>query len=92
MKTKVLLLLLALSTSTCLLAQDGNKHPDGQRPPPRNGDTDNQNGEARPGQMEPTTNAQMEQVKAILSKYDANALTPNRRHSSSPWPTNRRNC
>jgi hypothetical protein len=38
MKTKVLLLTLALGASTCLLtAQDGNPRPDGQRPPGRQG-------------------------------------------------------
>ncbi len=38
MKTKILLLTLALGASTCLLtAQDGNKGPDGQRPPGRPG-------------------------------------------------------
>ena len=38
MKTKVILLALALGASTCLLtAQDNNQRPDGQRPPPREG-------------------------------------------------------
>ena len=38
MKTKIILLALALSASTCLLtAQDNNPPPDGQRPPPRDG-------------------------------------------------------
>ena len=38
MKTKVLLLTLALGASTCLLtAQDGNPPPDGPRPPRREG-------------------------------------------------------
>ena len=38
MKTKVIILALALGASTCLLtAQDGNQRPDGQRPPGREG-------------------------------------------------------
>ena len=38
MKTKVLLLTLALGASTCLVtAQDGNPPPDGPRPPRREG-------------------------------------------------------
>jgi Spy/CpxP family protein refolding chaperone len=38
MKEYVILLALALGTSTCLLtAQDGNQPPDGQRPPGREG-------------------------------------------------------
>lgn len=39
MKTNVILLALALGASTCLLtAQDSNQHPEGQRPPGREGD------------------------------------------------------
>lgn len=50
-KTKVILLALALGTSTCLLtAQDGNQAPDGQRPPPREGGA---GGPGGPGQGGP---------------------------------------
>jgi Spy/CpxP family protein refolding chaperone len=46
MKTKILLLALALSASTCLLtAQDSNQRPDGQRPPGR------QRGPGAPGEF-----------------------------------------
>jgi Spy/CpxP family protein refolding chaperone len=38
MKTKAIILTLALGAATCLLtAQDGNQRPDGQRPPGREG-------------------------------------------------------
>jgi Raf kinase inhibitor-like YbhB/YbcL family protein len=63
---------LALGTSTCLIAQDGNPPRDGQRPPPRQG------GGERDGDAPATkalTHAQKAQVKIILSKYHANALT-----------------
>ena len=74
MKTKVVILALALSASTCLLtAQDGNPPRDGQRPPPREGGRER--GGDRPGPAETLTDAQKAQVKAILSKFDANALT-----------------
>ncbi len=72
MKTKVILLTLALGASTCLLtAQDGNPPPDGQRPPAREGGP----GGEQPAETQPLTDAQKDQVKAILSKYDANTLT-----------------
>ena len=76
MKTKIILLTLALGTSTCLLtAQDSNTPPDGQRPPPREDGVDNQRGGNGPGESEPLTDAQKSQVKTILAKYDVNTLT-----------------
>jgi phosphatidylethanolamine-binding protein (PEBP) family uncharacterized protein len=68
MKAKIILFAVALTASNCLvLAQGGNQPRDEQRPPPRDG--------GRPGEVEPLTDAQKEQVKGILSKYDAPALT-----------------
>jgi len=68
MRTKVILLALALSASTCLLkAQDGN--------PPRIAGRGNERRGERPRDNETLTDAQQAQVKAILSKFDANALT-----------------
>ena len=67
MKTKIIILTLALGASTCLLtAQDGNTPPEGQRPPPREGGVGNQRGGNSPGESEPLTDAQKNQVKAIL--------------------------
>ena len=74
MKTKVIILALALGASTCpLTAQDANPPDEGQRPPPREGGVE-RDGD-RPENSETLTDAQKEQVKAILSKYDANTLT-----------------
>ena len=74
MKTKVIFLALALSASTCLLtAQDGNPPGDDRRPPPREGGLER--GGDRPGPAETLTDAQQAQAKAILSKFDAKALT-----------------
>ena len=74
MKTKVIFLALALSASPCLLtAQDGNPSGDGRRPPPREDGLDR--GGDRPGPAETLTDAQKAQAKAILSKFDAKALT-----------------
>ena len=76
MKTKVTILTLALGASTCLLtAQNGNLPPEGQPPSSREGSPANQRDGDRPGETEPLTAAQKEQVKAILSHYDANTLT-----------------
>ncbi len=76
MKTKVILLTLALGASPCLLiAQDGNPPRDGQRPPPREGGPGDERDEDRPEKTETLTDAQKAQVKVILSKYDANVLT-----------------
>ena len=76
MKAKVIILALALGTSTCLLtAQTGNPSRDGQRPPPREGGPGNERGGNEPTQTETLTEAQKSQVKAILSKYVANTLT-----------------
>ena len=74
MKAKVLILALALSASNGLLwAQDENPTGQERRPPPREGGPDRRgNG---PGQAEALTDAQKAQVKAILSKFDPNALT-----------------
>jgi len=69
MKTKVILLTLALGTSTCLLiAQDGS-------PPTREGGPANERDRDEVGETETLTAAQKEQVKVILSKYDADTLT-----------------
>ena len=74
MKTTVIILTLALGASTCLLtAQDRNEPPDGQRPPPGEGGVER--GGDRSSQTENLTDAQKAQVKGLLSKYDANALT-----------------
>jgi phosphatidylethanolamine-binding protein (PEBP) family uncharacterized protein/Spy/CpxP family protein refolding chaperone len=79
MNTKTIILTLALGASTCLLpAQDGNAPRGEQRPPQREGGSGgpgNQRGGDGPGESETLTNAQKEQVKAILSRFDANALT-----------------
>ena len=76
MKTKVILLTLALGASTCILtAQDGNPPPDGQRPPAREGGFGNERNGGPPVETQTLTDAQKDQVKAILSKYDANTLT-----------------
>jgi phosphatidylethanolamine-binding protein (PEBP) family uncharacterized protein/Spy/CpxP family protein refolding chaperone len=74
MKAKVIILTLALGVSTCLLrAQDGNPPRGEQRPPPREGGVERDGN--RPENSGTLTDAQKEQVKAILSKYDANTLT-----------------
>ena len=74
MKTKIIFLALALSASACLLpAQDGNPPRDGERPPPR--ERGRERGGERPGPAETLTDAQKAEAKAILSKFDANALT-----------------
>ena len=74
MKTKIIILTLALGASTFLLtAQDANPPGDGQRPPPRAGGVE-RDGEGQ-GQTESLTDAQKAQVKGILSKYSANTLT-----------------
>jgi len=76
MKTKIILLTLALGASTCLLtAQDGNQPPEGQRPPSREGNMGDQQRDNRSQNNQTLTDAQKTQIKAILSKYDANALT-----------------
>ena len=76
MKTKIMLLVLALGASTCLLtAQDGNPPGDGQHPSPRGGGHGNAGGGNKPGKTELLTNTQKALVKVILSKYDANTLT-----------------
>ncbi len=76
MKTKILLLTLALGSTTCLLtAQNANTPPDGQHPPPREDGVGNQRGGNGPGESEPLTDSQKSQVKAILAKYDASTLT-----------------
>lgn len=78
MKTTILLLALALGASTRLItAQNQNPPSSGgnQRPPPRDGGAGNDRGGNGPGQTETLTDAQKAQVKAILSKFDPNALT-----------------
>ncbi|MCX6868373.1 MAG: hypothetical protein NTV46_19645 [Verrucomicrobia bacterium] len=79
MKTKYIISALALGASTCILtAQGGNPPRDGQGPPPR-ADGSNETGNARGGDRqrpaETITEKQKEQVKTILSKYQANTLT-----------------
>ena len=74
MKTKRIFLALALSASTCLLtAQNGNQPGDDRRPPPRDSGSERTGG--RSGPAETLTDAQKAQVKSILSKFDATALT-----------------
>lgn len=68
MKTKVLILTLALGGSNGpLLAQEGNP-PNADQPPPLRDS-------GRPGESEPLTDAQKQQAKTILSRYDAANLT-----------------
>jgi Raf kinase inhibitor-like YbhB/YbcL family protein len=74
MKTKSILLALALSAAACqLLAQVGGSPGDGQRSPPRGSGPDRTRNEPEPA--ETLTDAQKAQVKAILSKFDPKALT-----------------
>ena len=75
MKTKMILLTLALGASTCLVtAQNGNPSRDVQRSPMNERLNRGQGGPAMPDPMQPLTVAQKQQVGAILSKYKANAL------------------
>lgn len=66
MKTKLILLTLALGASTCLLtAQDGNPPPDGPRPPGRQGGPGGPGGDRRgPGGQRP--------VMPIIAALDLN--------------------
>ncbi len=74
MKANILLLALALSaTPPMLMAQDTNPPREAQRPPPREGGRER--GGDRLAPAETLTDAQKAQAKAILSKFDANALT-----------------
>jgi len=57
---------LALVAALQTFAQQQEDQPPGDRPPPRE--------DAR-GRTESLTDAQVQQIKAILAKYDANALT-----------------
>lgn len=76
MTTRIIILALAAGASTCLLtAQDGNSPREGQRPPARERGPGDERGGDKPGQAETLTDAQKAQVKAILSKFDPNALT-----------------
>jgi len=75
MKTKIILLTLALGASTCLLTAQDENQPQGQPPPPREDGVGNQRGGNGPGESEPLTDAQKSQVKAILARYDASTLT-----------------
>lgn len=76
MKTTSLLLTLTLGTSMCLLtAQDATPRPEGPRPPRREGGTGGDRPGGAPRDTEPLTDAQKAQVKAILAKYDAKAIT-----------------
>ncbi len=74
MKTHLIILTFALAASSGLLTaqEDRNGSPEGQ-PPPREGGSRDRGG--RPGDTQALTDAQTEQVKAILSKYSANTLT-----------------
>ncbi|HTI70868.1 MAG TPA: EF-hand domain-containing protein [Candidatus Limnocylindria bacterium] len=52
MKSKVLILTLALGASACFLtAQDGNPRPEGDRPPHREGGSGGERGPGGPGKM-----------------------------------------
>ena len=74
MNANILLMALVLSaTPSMLTAQDANPPGDGRRRPPREGGRER--GGDRPGPAETLTDAQKAQAKAILSKFDANALT-----------------
>ena len=77
MKTKSIISALALGASTCILsAQVGNPPSDGQGPPPREqGESGNARGVDRQRSGDVLTDAQKEQVKTILSKYNSNTLT-----------------
>lgn len=79
MKTKLVFLTLAVSASTFLLAaQDRNSSRDEQRPAPRQDGPASSGSDPRGDRTGPAdilTEAQKAQVKAILSKYDANSLT-----------------
>jgi len=79
MKTKYIISTLTLGTSICILtAQDGNPPRDDRRPPPREANPNepgNARGEDRQRPEDALTNAQKEQVKTILTKYDARSLT-----------------
>ncbi len=76
MKINLIILTLALGTSGALLtAQDANPPRDGQRPPSRERRSGIEG--TLPGQAETLSAAQKQQVKAILSKYDASTLTAN---------------
>ncbi len=69
MKTTLTLLTMALGASACLLsAQINSQDSDGQRSPPRAGG-------AAPRTAEVLSDAQKQQVKAILSGYDPATLT-----------------
>ena len=75
MRTKVILLTLALGASIwTLTAQDENRPQAGQQPPPP-GSTGNDPNGAPPPETQSFTDAQKAQVKAILSNYDPNTLT-----------------
>ncbi len=76
MKTKIILLALALGTTACQMnAQDSNPRPGGQQPPPRAGGPGGPGGQRDAGGMEVLTTAQKDQVKIILAKFDAKTLT-----------------
>jgi len=76
MEKNLILITLALGASACLLtAQDRSEPRDEQRPPPREGEPAGERNGGAPGESEVLTAAQMNQVKGILSKYDANTLT-----------------
>ena len=76
MKTNLILMALALGASTCLLsAQDRNEPRDERRPPPREGGAVGERDRGAPGEAEALTAAQQNQVKGILTKYDASKLT-----------------
>ncbi len=75
MKKQALLLALTLSTSTVLLgAQEPASQRENQDPPPRGESVGNKGNANRPPETEALTDAQKAQVKAILSKFQANAL------------------
>ena len=76
MKTRIVLVTLALGASTCLLgAQEGNQTSPGQPPQPREAGVGNLRSDRGPGGLEPLTDVQKGQVKIILAKYDASTLS-----------------
>jgi phosphatidylethanolamine-binding protein (PEBP) family uncharacterized protein len=74
MKTRLIILTIALAASSGHLVaqQDSHESSEGQLPPREGG---SQVGRDRPGDAEALTQAQREQVKAILSEYSASTLT-----------------
>jgi len=76
MKTKAILLAMALGASTChLTAQNGNEPAKGQQLAPSKGCLADDRHGGPPTETQVLTDAQKGQVKATLSKYDTSTLT-----------------